>query len=374
MSLSTIFYSIKERIQNHIPQDEMSFIYIGVGTYAGLKNNNGILELQNYHQFPPFLQDVKNRYPELNLFIVLIDPMQEKPPYMVADKGLIPLDNSNSNPLDNNNPLDNTTIFTTNDRKLIVYTLRQSVYTEPYECYGDAVNITEDLRDLNNYVMRKNITLLYHDFTGRRNSWLAEYFDKEIGEHLNHVIYGMSAREDHGCYFDLTDIGAYFPITVRKEEDPPAKMLLLFNIYNYIVNNKINLIESESSLFEQEIYPMINKQIEQVITTVKEDLKNHMLTLLRVVFRLNNGDEKQADINIDHCFNFIKKSFREEYLNLYKTEKYNQLYSKLIDYFSRDFDIIAKLKKYDLTGKEILGFITHGDKPYEWYNNINMFL
>ena len=54
----------------------------------GLKNNNGILEPQNYHQYPPFLQHLKNKIVDLNLFIVLIDPMQEQPPYMVADKGM----------------------------------------------------------------------------------------------------------------------------------------------------------------------------------------------------------------------------------------------------------------------------------------------
>ena len=224
MNLSTIFTDIKERI-TIIPHDECVFIYIGVGTYAGLKNKDGILEPQNYHQYPPFLQDLKNSIPNLNLFIVLIDPMQEQPPYMIADKGL-----ANAAP----------------SPTIAIYSLLKSVYTDPYECYGDDfINITEELRDLNKYAMAENITLLYHDFTGRRNSLLADYFDEELGEHLNHIVYGLSARQDHGCYFDLTAPESYF--SWRNEGGNHKRTyIILFNIYYYLVNNKTHLISHDA--------------------------------------------------------------------------------------------------------------------------------
>ena len=349
MNLSTILNTIKEKIL-HTLKNEITFIYIGVGTYAGLKNNNGILELANYHQYPPFLQDLKNRIPNLNLFIILIDPLQEQPPYMVADKDLQKEEEGNA--------------YTSKDRKLFVYSLLQSVYTDPYECYGDSINITEELRDLNKFVIAHNSTLLYHDFTGRRNSLLAEYFDKEIGEHLSYSVYGMSARQDHGCYFDLTELGSYFPWTIQQGR------INLFNIFYYIVNNKSITYSDE---FSQEMKSMVNKQIEQVITTVKTDLVNHMLSLLRIVFRLSIGDEKSSEVNLEHSFNFISKLHRNEFLKLYNDSHYSLLFEKLIDYFSKDIDMAAKLKKYDLNGKEILQFITQGNKPYEWYNNIKYF-
>ena len=368
MNLSTIFTDIKERITT-IPPDECVFIYIGIGTYAGLKNKDGILEPQNYHQYPPFLQDLKNSIPNLNLFIVLIDPMQEQPPYMIADKGLCLVNNDLYN--NDANKFANAPPPTASG--IAIYSLLKSVYTDPYECYGDDfINITEELRDLNKYAMAENITLLYHDFTGRRNSLLADYFDEELGEHLNHIVYGLSVRQDHGCYFDLTAPESYF--SWRNEGGNHKRTCIhLFNIYYYLLNNKTNLISHDASSFKHgqyDVNTMINKQIDCIITSVKTDLVNHMLSLLRVIFRLIVGDEQRADINIGYCFNYIAKHDRDGFLKLYNDNNYIDLYNKLIDYFSRDVDRAAKLKKSDLTGKEILQFITYGDKPYEWCKNI----
>jgi hypothetical protein len=359
MNFSTIINHIKHKI-NHIPIHEPIYIYIGVGTYAGLKNNNGILELQNYHQYPPFLQNLKNIISDLNLFIILIDPMQEQPPYMVADKGLY------EEIVDNNNK-----IYSSNDKKLIVYSLLQNIYTDPYENYNNNyINITQELRELNNYVIEKNITLLYHDFTGRRNSLLSEYFDKELKYSLNKVIYGISARQDHGCYFDLNHIGSFFPFRIIRE--PGKRQLVeLFNIYNYIINDYS--IDNDSHNYPEYMRSMINSQIEQVITIVKTDLTNHIMSLLRILYRLMSGDDKYEEINIDYSFNYFSKYCRDEYLKLFHERQYNSLYRKIIDGFSKDMDIVAKLKKYEISGNEMLLFIIHGDKPYEWYNNIKQF-
>ena len=398
-NLSTIMNNIKERITT-IPNNEPIFIYIGVGTFAGLKNNEGILEQKNYHQYPPFLQNLMNTIPDLNLFIVLIDPIQEQPPYMMGRA--IPLamvresDGITPRGIDNNvacaaPPPTASGVACAAPPHLLrmptasgiacrisVYTLLQRVYTDPYENYGDSINITEDLRAINKYVMEQNITFLYHDFTGRRNSRLAEFFDKEIGEHLHHVIYGMNARQDNGCYFDLTEMGSYFPCNSARGVS--RNYLKLFNIFYYIVNNKIDHINKDIHEFNNfnhsqpfDVNNMINNQIEQVIATIKYDLINHMLTILRVIFRLIIGDEQREYINIDHWFNFIAKPYKEEFFKLYTDANYNDLYDKLINYFSKDIDVLSKLKKLDLSGKEILSFIVYGDKPYEWYKNIKDF-
>ena len=66
----------------------------------------------------------------------------------------------------------------------------------------------------------------------------------------------------------------------------------------------------------------------------------------------------------------IRNIIKTVVLVIYNDNNYIELYDKLIDYFSKDIDIVSKLKKHDLTGKEILLFIVSGDKPYEWYANI----
>ena len=436
MNLSTITADIKARITT-IPLNEPVFIYIGVGTYAGLKNKDGILEPQNYHQYPPFLQSLKNKIADLNLFIVLIDPMQEQPPYLMGDKGLLLNNNNNSatasaiagiapttsahvtNKIANAAPAPTASGIAAcaappaTASAIAVFSLLQKVYTDPYECYGDSTNITADLRDINKYAMEENITLLYHDFTGRRNSVLAEYFDPELKSHLDHIVYGMSARQDHGCYFDLSEASAYFPwgrclsvtpalapvgvqvccemggrsnqlTPINQSFIPPSLpsdrkrncMIKLFNIFHYIVNDSLNLIAQDAQHYSHDmadVNTMINTQIEQVISTIKSDLTNHMLSLLRVIFRLIVGDEQRASINIDHSFNFIALPHRARLFQLYNENNYVDLYTNLIDYFSRDIHILSKLKNHDLSGKEILQFIVNSDKPYEWYSNVKHF-
>ena len=87
MILDDIINTIIEKISN-IPLEDPVFIYTGVGA-SGSIDHNGILQLENYHQYPPFLQNLKNTIPNLHIFIILIDPYQENPPYMVNDKNLI---------------------------------------------------------------------------------------------------------------------------------------------------------------------------------------------------------------------------------------------------------------------------------------------
>ena len=110
MILDVIINAIIEKISN-IPLENPVFIYTGVGT-SGSVDHNGILQLQNYHQYPPFLQNLKNTIPNLHIFIILIDPYQETPPYMVNDKNLL---------LESNN--ENIECYTNNTNNLTVYVM-----------------------------------------------------------------------------------------------------------------------------------------------------------------------------------------------------------------------------------------------------------
>ena len=42
--------------------------------------------------------------------------------------------------------------------------------------------------------------------------------------------------------------------------------------------------------------------------------------------------------------------------------------------FGKKLDLVSTIKRLDITGKEILTFITLGDDPFKWYNNIGHFL
>ena len=383
--MNSIINDIKFKSQT-IPKEYPIFIYIGIGTYAGLRNENGILELQNYHQYPPFLQELKNIIPNLQLFIILIDKLQEDPPYMVGDKHLEVynkqkiIDNNIIN-INNNNAKEYDT-YINYDNSLTLYCWRQYVHSEPYNTNLDSIDITQQLREINNFCIREQVTLLYHDFSGRDNKLIADYFDNEIKGHLNHIIYGLSARQDHGCYFNLHDISAYMPYRLvrnnsleRRRSGGTLDSLEFFNIYYFIVNNKLCEIDEAAKLFPPYMHCMINNQKNQVIQQVKDLLKNKMLTILRASKRLINGSDPHDDYNAKVMLDYIwcpKERTKCELI--YNEKKYNDLFDELIDFFAKELDKIVQINKLDISGKEILLFITQNEKHYEWYDTIKQFL
>jgi len=376
--ISIFLFSILEMdfdtIIKEIKCERKQIIYIGVGTYAGLKEEDGSLLQKNYHQYPPFLQSLKNSQADTSLSILLIDPMQENPPYMVEDKGLVPkykglvLNYILPNNITNNLTDD---IYTSPDHSLTVYTLRENVYTDPYQKYNDNyLNITEHLRDLNNYAIENNVLFIYHDFTGRNNRFLAEYFDEEIKAHLDHIIYGLGLREDFGCYFDLTDLSSYHPVY---QTDQGA--LKLFNVYDYIVNDKINLMFNTPMLENTSTNTdIVNTHMQRLLVIVTQELNNIVLQALRVVFRLITGEDvKEFDKGATE-YKYLSPEKRAICLNFCREKNYCDLYDFLLTEFGKKLDVVAYINKLDITGREILESITMGDDPFKWYDNVKNFL
>ena len=358
MELHTILEEIK--------RERKQIIYIGVGTYAGLKEADGSLLQKNYHQYPPFLQGLKNSQPDISLSLLLIDPCQENPPYMVEDKGLL------LKPKNNNWPDD---IYTSPDHSLSLYTLRQNVYTDPYQKYDDNyLNITEHLRDLNNYAMANDILFMYHDFSGRNNRLLAEFFDEDIKAHLDHIIYGLGLREDLGCYFDLTNLCSYYPY-YRTDQGA----IKLFNIYHYIINDQIHNIFNGTKFINLTTNAstnndIVNSHMQRLLIIVTHELNNIVLQALRVVFRLITGEEvKEFDKNATE-YKYFSPEKRTICLNFCREKNYCDLYDFLLTEFGKKLNVVAYIKKLDMTGREILEFITMGDDPFKWYDNVKHFL
>ena len=379
--LDTIFNEI-----NNISLDDPVFIYTGVGTATNLNNPEHVLEPKNYHQFPPFLENLKNNVENLHLFIILIDPYQEDPPYMIKDKGirLLNLPKNLPNNLSVNvlasggcDAMAAMAVTSGCDAMAAMAAIayRETVYTDPYITLDHGENITTQLRRLNNYAIQNNITTLYHDFTGRDNKLLADFFDLELGEHLDHIIYGLSAREDHGCYFDLTDITSYFPYrmigTSDKERRPYIK---LFNIYKYITLDYISeKLELQYTFYPQSMHPMIDAQKQQVIKRVKNEFNNNNFSILRLVKRLITGEELYEEITNMYWIESLPLIIKNKSLDLYHKKDYNKLFSFLLDYFAKSVDLVLKIKNIDLTGREILNIVTDDVKIYYWYKNLSQF-
>lgn len=363
MLLDDIINTIIEKISN-IPLEYPVFIYTGVGA-AGYAEHNGILELENYHQYPPFLQNLKNTIPNLHMFIILIDPYQETPPYMVNDKNLIV------------EPNNNIECYSNNTNNLTVYVMRKCVYTDPYEEKNDSINITKQLEELNSFAIKNNITTLYHDFTGRKNALLAEYFDNELNNDLDHIIYGLSAREDHGCRFDLTDISSYFPFRIDFQpfiNNNKRVIIRLFNIFRFTTMDTIGeKLQIEMKNYPPYMFSMIEKQKEQVINSIKTELRNDIFVNLRLILRLVKGEETYEEINNIYFFNNLPECEKNKVLLMYHEKKFNNLLDFLMNYYGKKIDTVSKIKELDISGSEILKFIVNGSNPYDWYKSLDNF-
>jgi len=359
MSLESIYKRIKDEIQNLRPNIP-ALIYTGVGTFAGLKNDNGVLEPQNYHQFPPFLQELYRVIPNLQLYIVLIDSMQENPPYLTRDF-----------------PLINSALDMYRNNQLTVYVWRQRVYTQPHEPLEDAVNITKALRDLNTFAVQNSVSTFYHNFTGARNHILAEFFDPELLSDVDHIIYGFSMRRDHGCYFDLADIESYMPYRVVDETHATRRHLQFFNYYKYLLNLNMDMAEREKTLFPKYMHGAIAAQKDQIMEEQKQYLRVNILSTLRIAFKLKTAQENQAQENqaqedpappvhylsIDYLPCQIKKT-----IQTYTAKSdFISLYDFLLCYFGEQLNTLAHVMQLgDIDGHELLELITVNANPYQW--------
>ena len=379
-----IFEKLKREIVN-INDNDPVFIYIGIGTAIGQLTAENVLENCNYHQFPPFLQHIKNVLPNVRLFVMLIDPRQEDPPYMVNDYHLL-------------NEKDDKDHYISQDTRLQVFVLRENVYTDTdIHINNDKhINITNHLRDLNNFSIEHNASLLYHDFTGRRLAEIAEYFDDEYKERLDQIVYGLSAREDHGCYFDLTICTSYFPIRLDYN-DKGRPIIKMFNYFYYMLNNKINKIQEDihkydnnMSIMDMNIKDVCELQKKQILTDNIYRFKNNNMSMLRQIGKFIQEDAEKEGIciannannaNNERCkdyyfiFNCISNSEqRKLYLELFEKNEYKLLYQLIFEYCANQLKPIVQLKELDITCEELLTFITLDKDPYKWNNTISQFI
>jgi hypothetical protein len=362
-TFNSIIKDIQLDIQD-IPNNAPVLIYIGVGTFAGLltmdNNNQRVLQDCNYHQFPSFIRNMKREIANLHLYIILIDPIQENPPYMITDKRL----------QEEFYQTETEDKFKTIDNRITTYVLRKCVTMNAYmyNIHDDKLlNITEDLEYLHHMCIKNTYSLLYHDYSGRPVNCLAEYFDVKLNKYLDRIVYGFNSRQDTGCYFDLNSSSMAY----RLKNNRQRVSIKFYNIFKYLQTKKIYKIDSTVDNYGDNFKNIILNQRQLTIDNICIDLNSHGLATMRVIHKKINGDDEL--IIHDYHFNYIKGKIKEEILEALKYKDYNKIYSILIDYFSKYCQIICCLKNYDLNGEELLQIITSNPNPYLWVSEMKKY-
>jgi len=371
------FNDLKNEIKI-VPKDEPVFVYLGIGTASNQINDDIILKQENYHQYPSFVQDLHNKIPNLHVFLVLMDSFQENPPRVAIDYNL--------HPQSNNREGENPYHYKNGDNTLQAFVYRKNVYTDADNRYYENnrendINITEELTELNHFLIENNGSLLCDMFTGKSIAPLADYFDCDysIQQKTDQIVYGMNAREDHGCLFDLTQPNAYFPVRIEtsKNKRPIVKM---FNYYHMIVNNRLDdmEIESEVAKYPVETHSMIDRQKNQIIQNIITKFRNTNMGILRQVRKLQQEAKAQAPAEeVEYPIFEIKQLplvYQTILSELIKEQNHEMIYDMIFNYTATELNILALLRKMDITGEEILKFITQDEDPFKWYNNIKNFI
>jgi hypothetical protein len=330
-------------------------IYIGVGTAAHMvREINGKKELEDlyYHQYPKCLEEM-NQSTDITIFHILIDTVMESPPFMTIDKSkgldFIQVDN----------------MYYSKCNKHIVYPLKMTVTMDCYNnnYHPEWINITEELRELNQLAINENLLLIYNDFSGRSNKTLANYFDESISKNLDHIIYGLGSRGDHGCYIDLLNPECKFAFISIDSFD--RKSIKVFNIYD-IVKNKKNLLY-EIDMYSLEHLEIITASIEVILKHTYNHFNNNVFFRLRILYQLMTNKTKLEDFNeyiIENIFNdIISKSELDE---LFKIKDYTTCFNIVCDIESSQLDVIIYLKDLNTNCKNLMDYITGGGHEYKW--------
>ena len=349
-----------DKIHHSIQQTQQpAIIYMGIGAACGLFNENGLIDDKNYHEYPMFLQKMQEQLYSTKIDIILIDPLLTNPPYIVKD---------HSKHLDFKQTEPDTYVAKSATQNIVtVHCIREYVCIDGQYSCDECFNITQALFHLNEICMHESVLFVFNDFSGRSNKYVAEFFDDQISKHLDHIIIGLGARKDSGCYIDVTGSDCVFPFKLTERN---RMMVKVFNIYNYLFGNDnydINLAVAE--YYGDENIDKITSQIHIAIEQYINDFKGKSMGILKSVHKL----WKQNDITqSEYIIETIDYKHRETVTMLIKDRSYAKLYDFMFSLIARDLDVILKLRQAGGTGKELLAIITRDSDPNQWYNELRI--
>ena len=194
-------------IYNDDRRSDNKVIYIGVGSAAHMSkviDNKRYIDSKDDQQYPIFLRDiVLKKRPDT--YIILIDPMLEKPCFTVSKNAKdINMDNKLDEGWERHRNYNN--IFFNRYENITVMEFRINInYLKTDENYNDCICIEDQLDSLNNLAMLEKWFVILMDFTGRYIYDVSVYFDKILDKEIDHIFYGLPSRVDNGCYIDFTN-------------------------------------------------------------------------------------------------------------------------------------------------------------------------
>ncbi len=258
-------------------------------------------------QFPLFLQNFKFKNPDVELLIVLIDPVISKIPFVVQEtsswySGTFVKKSGVSN------------LFESDEFKITVCTIKKHVGFGKENV--NEYSVFNMLTDCANLVIENDGLMFYHDFSGNNPSIASKAVSKYF-QHLPKELYNSKICIDfshghEGDCFPSLDQPYLYPI-ISKEEyliytNPqnikPYDKIRIFNKFNQsqkisdtseipVILDTQNISEFKINLFEEpDIDLLLYIQVKNLNKLEIESLKNSVFPILR---QLKDTEEKLPD-------------------------------------------------------------------------------
>jgi hypothetical protein len=379
-NLNSIIDSIELNIKYNLEKVPV-LIYVGIGTVAGLirrEDDISILDDENYHQFPPALQQIYKDIPNLHIYCIYIDPYLENTPFVTQDlrmkqkMGWVDWKNNND--------------FCYENTRISVYPYRHSIIVNSaqnkYNVSNDYINITKEIDRLHKISIDNNITYLYHDFSGNDNiKYIEKYFNDSIKNNLNHIIYGLGNGSIYGCYYDFRKPEAHLPYII--ENTPNRPMISVFNLNSvidlYNINEYNKEIYGDFISFLNEIIESFGIKNIEIITSIMcnhinefiTKFKDYILYILRYFKDIDEknmrGEHPPIDFKSYGFGNILDDIMLETIKNAY--DRYsNNLLNLVVDMiaikYKYEFNILGR--KLNMNETEFLHHIINDPNKYNW--------
>jgi len=245
---------------------------------------------------------------------------------------------------------------------MTMYTLKEFVIFNDTDIKKNTYNYTNQLKKMNDHCINTNTTLVYQSYTGVYMKEIAELFDIDITNHLNHIIYGIGERDNTGCFIDFTNKKYEF---ITKNH---SLCIHIYNPYYYSINNKP--FDEAIDFYGIENLIEIAEKNNNAKNIVNEYFIEKILPVLRIFFLILKDPNENLN---PYIWSIIPPNNLNLY-DLYSLKQYDKLFKQIKMLYSQSLIIksIISFANLKCSPIEFIDEITIGNNPYKWVDQFKM--
>jgi hypothetical protein len=297
-------------------------------------------------------------------YILLIDPMMESPPHITTDK---------TNGFNFISHTEN--IYVDFENKIYMHVMRENIihdaYTNRYNMEG--YNITEKLSELIDMCKDNYINLIYHDFSGRQLLPIYSFHEEQIGDHANHIILGLGAQGDFGCYFDLTSDIATF--SMKSSQSPQRRMFIDICSPRYYLKKGFTIDKAQYD-YSNNNFNVIREQFNRICKDKFDELVSQVFYKLRFLKQLQNKDDTElSKINMNNLTEMYGVHLGLQIYQHIEDHNFDIAFIEAVEIIGPQYNSLCIHNRLQMDGTDLLYHIVSNAKDdYSWATELRKYI